>query len=58
MKICERSWKKIVFFHTINGKIHMKQSAWESETISNNESDTGTGNWLIIDSQMTYLNME
>ena len=41
---------KFVLFHTINGKIRMKQSAREAGTITNNKSDTGTGNWLIIDS--------
>ena len=41
---------KFVLFHTINGKIRMKQSAREAGTITNNESDTGTGNWLTIDS--------
>ena len=41
---------KFVLFHTINGKMRMKQSAREAGTITNNESDTGTGNWLTIDS--------
>ena len=41
---------KFVLFHTINGKILMKQSAWEAGAITNNESDTGTGNQLTIDS--------
>ena len=33
-----------VLFHTINGKIRMKQSAREAGTIINNKSDRGTGN--------------
>ena len=41
---------KFVLFHTINGKIRMKQSAQEAGTITNNESDTGARNWLTIDS--------
>ena len=41
---------KFVLFHTINEKICMKRSAWEAGTITNNERDTGTGNWLTIDS--------
>ena len=41
---------KFVLLHTVNGKIRMKQSAREARTITNNESDTGTGNWLTIDS--------
>ena len=41
---------KFVLFHTINGKICMKRSAREAGTITNNERDTGTGNWLTIDS--------
>ena len=41
---------KFVLFHTINGKIRMKQSAREAGTITNIERDTGTGNWLTIDS--------
>ena len=40
---------KFFLFHTINGKIRMKQSAREAGTITNNENDTGTGNWLTID---------
>ena len=47
---------KFVLFHTINGKIRMKQSARELGTINNNESDTDAGNWLKIET--TYLNME
>ena len=41
---------KFVLFYTVNGKIRMKQSAREAGTTTNNESDTGTGNWLTIDS--------
>ena len=41
---------KFVLFHTVNGKIRMKQSAWKAGTITNNKSDTGMGNWLAIDS--------
>ena len=41
---------KFILFHTINGKIRMKRSAREAGTITNNERDTGTGNWLTIDS--------
>ena len=41
---------KFVLFHTINGKIRMKQSAREAGTITDNKSDTGAGNWLTIDS--------
>ena len=41
---------KFVLFHTINGKIRMKQPARESGTISNYQRDTRTGNWLTIDS--------
>ena len=41
---------KFILFHTINGKIRMKRSAREAGTITNKERDTGTGNWLTIDS--------
>ena len=41
---------QFVLFHTVNGKIRIKQSAREAGTITNNESDTDTGNWLTIDS--------
>ena len=41
---------KFVLFHTINGKIRVKQSAQESGTLNNNERDTGMENWLTIDS--------
>ena len=41
---------KFILFHTINGKIRMKRSARKAGTITNNERDTSTGNWLTIDS--------
>ena len=41
---------KFVLLHTVDGKIRVKQSPREARTITNNESDTGTGNWLTIDS--------
>ena len=47
---------KFILFHTINGKIRMKRSAREAGTITNNERDTGTGNWLTIDSPDDLFN--
>ena len=41
---------KFVFVHPVNGKTCMKQLARQSKTINSNDSDTGTGNRLTIDS--------
>ena len=46
---------KFILCQTIKGKIRMKQSAQESKTISNNESNTDTGNWLTVDSPDNLL---